>query len=103
MDVLDRVAGEHTALHRLGDPLLDRRYEPAADRPSLAPVLELEPAPGLGGRDRDVAVAGLAAPPRLLLVAPVGLGGLADRLDVGHLRWLRVDLGVAAPLHPIGD
>ena len=58
----------------------------------------------LGQRlDLDVAVAELAAAAGLLLVAPVGLGGAADRLLVGHARRLERDLGAEARLHPVDD
>ena len=41
--VLDRVAGEHPALHRLRDPLLDRGDEARRDHAALDRVHELEP------------------------------------------------------------
>src|ERR1019366_9460756 len=51
----------------------------------------------------DVAVADLAAPTGLLLMATVRLGGLADRLLVRHARRLEVDLGAEARSQPLDD
>ena len=100
---LDRVAGHRAVLHRLQHALLDRRDEAGRDHAALDRVDELE-AVAVGQRlDLDVAVAELAAPARLLLVAPVRLGGAADRLLVGHARRLEVDLRAEARLHPVDD
>ena len=74
--------------HRLLAALLDRRDEALRDHAALDLVDELE-AVAVGQRlDLDVAVAELAAPAGLLLVAPVGLGRPADRLAVGDARRL---------------
>ncbi len=71
--------------------------------PPLIAFDELEPGAGLGRLDLDVAVGELAAAAGLLLVAGVRLGGLADRLQVGHARRVQLDLGAEAPLHPVDD
>ncbi len=97
LDVLDRVAGDDTGLHRLDDALLDRRDEAVGDHAALDRVDELEAAAGRQRLDLDVAVAELPAPAGLLLVAAVRLGPGADRLLVGHARRLQVDLD-AEPL-----
>ena len=53
--------------------------------------------------DLDVAVPELAAPARLLLVAPVRLGGAADRLLVGHAWGLQRDLHPEALAQTVDD
>ncbi len=55
------------------------------------------------GLDLDVAVAELAAPAGLLLVAAVRGGGGADRLLVGHARRLQRDLHAEAVAQPVDD
>ena len=102
-DILDGIAGEDALGHLLGDSLLDRGDEAAGDRAALDRVHELEAASGLARLDLDVAVAELAAAAGLLLVAAVCLGGLSDRLEVGHLRRVKLDLGAEAALHPLDD
>src|SRR4029079_17840192 len=78
------------------------RDEPLRDHAALDLVDELELALAVAERlDLDVAVAELAPPARLLLVAPVGLGRLADRLLVRHARRLEVDLDPEARLQPV--
>ena len=61
------------------------------------------PVARLGRLDLDVAIAELAAAAGLLLVAAVGLGRLADRLLVGHVRRVEVDLGAEPRLQPLDD
>ena len=77
--------------------------KPLGIDPSLDLVDELEAGPGLAGLDLDVAVAELAAAAGLLLVAAMGLGGLANRLQVRHARRVQLDLGAEAALHPVDD
>ena len=71
--------------------------------PPLIAFTNSNPVPGLGRLDLDVAVAELAPAAGLLLVAAVRLGGLADRLQVGDLRRVQLDLGAEAALHPVDD
>ena len=96
LHVLDRVAGEHAAGHRLDDALLDRGDEAAGDHAALDRVDELEALAVLVRLDLDLAVAELAAAAGLLLVAAVRLGRLADRLEVGDPRRVQLDLGAEA-------
>ena len=98
LDVLDRVASDGPVPHRLGDPLLDGGNESLRDDAALDRVHELQAAAGLAGLELDVAVTELAATPRLLLVAPVRLGGSADRLLIGDAGRVQVDLGAEAEL-----
>ena len=101
---LDRVARDRSALHRVAHALLHRRDEGGRDHAALDAVDELELALALRHRlDLDVAVAELPAPARLLLVAPVRLGARADRLLVGDLRRLEVDLAAEARAQPVDD
>ena len=77
---LHRVAGEHARFHRLAHAFLDRRDERAGDHAALDLVDELVAVVAVGvvqRLDLDLAVAELAAPAGLLLVAAVGAGALA--------------------------
>ena len=77
--------------------------KPPGITPPLIAFTNSRPAPGSRRLDLDVAVAELAAAAGLLLVAAVRLGRLADRLQVGDLRRLQLDLGAEAALHPVDD
>src|SRR5205807_877820 len=101
--VLDRIAGDHTLLHGLDHALLHRRDEPGRDHPTLDLIDELEALSGLPGLDLNAAVAKLSPAARLLLVAAVSLGRLANRLLVGNPRRLELDLGSEPLLQPPYD
>src|SRR5215217_5797316 len=75
-----RIAGQSALVHRLDDPLLDRRYELAGDGAADDGVFELEPRATGQGRDFDPRVPKLPATAGLLFVASLGLGGARDRL-----------------------
>ena len=77
--------------------------KPPGITPPLIAFSNSSPLPASPGEISMLAVGELAAAARLLLVAGVGLGGLADRLHVGHLRRLQRDLGPEALLHPLDD
>ena len=107
--VLDGIAGEHAGVHRLAHAFLDGGDERARDHAALDLVDELElVASAVVGRlaerlDLDVAVAELAAPAGLLLVAAVRLRAAADRLLVGHARRLQRDLDAEALAQAVDD
>ena len=65
------------------------------DPPKMSST-NLKSEPARQGLQADPAVAELAVAARLLLVAPVGLGRGLDRLPVGDLRLLEVDLDLVA-------
>ena len=92
---LDREAGDRAVGHRVLAALAHRGDEALGDDAALDLVDEVERVGRIAlveRLDADVAVAELAAPAGLLLVAPVGGGRLADRLLVGDARRLEVDL-----------
>src|SRR5581483_10491197 len=90
--------GELAVLHRLLDALVDGGPEALRDHAADDLVHELVAAAAVDGLDHDVAVAELAPPARLLLVAPVRAGLLADRLHVGHARRMQLDVDAEAAL-----
>src|SRR5205823_5217245 len=102
-DVLDRIAGHDAFVHSLDYALLDGGNEAGGYYAALERVDGLEPRARLERLDLDVAVAELAAPAALLLVAAMGLGRLSDRFLVGNARRLEVDLGAEALLEPLHD
>jgi hypothetical protein len=91
-------------LHRLAHALVDGRTvalgDDAADDLVHELVAELAV---LGGQrlEHDRAVAELAAPAGLLLVAVPRPGLLADRLLVRHARRMELDVDVEARLQPV--
>src|SRR6267154_6274278 len=103
---LDGIAREQPGLHRLTHALLHRADERGRNHAALGLVDELEARATLAvceWLDRDLAVAELAPPAGLLLVAPVARGGPADRLPVGHARWLQRDLHAEALAQSFDD
>ena len=91
-------------MHRLLDALVDGGPEALRDHAADDLVDELVALMPRQGLDRDVAVAELASPAGLLLVARPRAGRLADRLEVGHARRVGDDLDAEAALDALdGD
>src|SRR5207237_5779271 len=88
---------------RVEHALLDRWDDPRGDHPALDRVDELEAGPRLERLDLDMAVAELAPPAGLLLMATVGLGRLANRLLIWNAGRLQVHLGAEARLQSLDD
>ncbi len=88
-------------MHRLLDPLVHRRPEALRDHAADDLVHELVARVAVERLEPDLAVAELAAPAGLLLVAAVTPRLLADRLEVRHARRVEVDLDAEAPLEPV--
>ena len=95
---LDGRARELAVRHRLLDPLVDRRPEALRDDAADDLVHELVADVALHRLEHDVAVAELAAPARLLLVAGVCPRFRADRLEVRHARRVQLDVHPEAAL-----
>ena len=103
-DALHRRAGELAVHHRLLDSLVDRGTEALRDDAADDLVDELVALVARERLEHDVAVAELASSAGLLLVAALGLGLAADRLEVGHPRLVELDVDAEAPLQPVdGD
>ena len=71
--------------------------------PPLTAFTKLNPLPAVEGPHPQVDLAELAAAAGLLLVAVVGLGIGRDRLEVGHVRNVRVHLELVPVLEPLLD
>ena len=91
-DVLDRIAGDDAVVERLAHALLHRRDEHRRDHAALHLVDELEAAAARERLDLEEHLAELAGAAGLLLVAAVAFGLARDRLAVGDLGRLGVDL-----------
>src|SRR5207245_2382582 len=102
-DVDDRVAGEHTGVERLADPLLDRRNVFPRDGAADDLVLELEALARLVRLHLEVDVAVLAAATGLPHVAALRLGGLTDRLAIGNLGLADVGLHLELAQEAVDD
>ena len=98
---LDRRAGELAVVHRLLDPLVDGGPEALRDDAADDLVDELVADVALDRLEHDRAVAELAAPAGLLLVAGVGPRLLADRLQIRDARRVQVDVDPEAPLRAL--
>src|SRR5690606_36040037 len=91
-DVDHGVPGEDAPAQGLLDALVDRGDELAGDGAPLDRVDELVARAAGPGREADEGDAELAAATGLLLVLALGLGAGGDRLPVGDLGQLVVDL-----------
>src|SRR5205085_906741 len=98
---LHRRPGELSVQHRLLDPLIDGGPKALRDGAADDLVLELVARVALERLQHDVAVAELAAPAGLLLVAPVRARLAANRLEVRHAGLAELNLDAEAPLEPI--
>src|SRR5258708_15823309 len=85
-EVDDGIACQEAFDPRVLNALLDRRNVLPGDGASEDLVDELEVTPARERLHGDLAVGELSVTARLLLVTPVGLGQLGDRLAVRHLR-----------------
>ena len=101
---VDHRKSQRSALQMLAGARLDRRDELARHGAADDLVLELEALAARERADLDLDVAELAVPARLLLMAAVRVGALADRLPVGRARRVRLDLDIVLVLQPVeGD
>ena len=103
LDVHDRVARDDPLLQLLADALLDGRDELVGDHAPLDRVDEVEPLAALARADAELDVGELAAAAGLLLVPVVRLGLARDRLEVGDVRDVGVDVELVAVLEPVLD
>ena len=71
--------------------------------PPLTASTKLKPLPRSTRPDPEVDLGELAAAAGLLLVPVVGLGVAGDRLQVGHVRDVRVHVELVAVLEPLLD
>ena len=104
LDILDRVAGENTELHRLLDTGVDRRDVLLGDATTGDGVDELVAEARLLGLDRDDDAGELTRTTGLLLVRVlVLLDRLAQGLAVGHLRLADIGLHMELTLHAVDE
>src|SRR5205807_3338863 len=103
-NAVDRRARELAVLHRLADALVDGRPEALRDDAADDLVDELVLGLALAALHRldlDLAVAELAAPARLLLVAVPRARFLPDRLLVRDARRMQLDVDVEPAPQPV--
>ena len=98
---LDRRAGQLAVLHRLLDPLVDRRPVALRDNAADDLVDELVALVALDRLEDDLAVAELAAAAGLLLVAVTRPRLRADRLQVRNARLVELDVDAEATLRAL--
>src|SRR5690606_6107181 len=99
LEVDHREAGDHAALRRLLDSLVDGGDELAGDDAADDRVDEVVPLTPSARAEPDVAVADLSAAAALLLVPAVSFGSRADSLPVRDPRLAHRHPDVVLPLH----
>src|SRR5690349_21914769 len=100
-EVDDRVAGEDAVRQDFPDTFLHRGDEVPRDHAADDRVLELEALAARERRELDPGVAVLTVAAGLLLVLPLRLRRPLDRLLVGNLRRLQLDLDAELALQAL--
>src|ERR1051325_5014598 len=91
-EIYQRVAGDSAVRSRFDDALLDRGTEVLRDCAAENLVFKLEAAAARQGLEDDLAIAELAAPAGLFLMASLNFCALRDGLFVGNFRRMKRDL-----------